>query len=309
MSDESNFVNEVRKDLLGRYVVITAGRSSRPHDPGHVVSKPQKTQSPQKCFFCPGNEHLTPPEIARLERQGKWEIRVFPNKFPAFSPESPGAYGRHEVIVESPDHQATLSELSEENLFDYLSVLCQRLQDSKKDSRLQYTSIFKNEGKAAGCSLEHTHTQLVGMPFVPPYVKRLAKKSKAFRKLAARKRLCWAQNEDFVALCPKTSRFHLGTWIIPREAETSIDLLPEKKLRSLASILKTALVAIDAAAEFPPYNIVFQNAPHSGGDFPFHLEILPRTSVWAGFELGTEVVMVSDVPEESVLLLRDFAKG
>jgi len=309
MAEQNEMINEVRKDLMGRYVVITKGRGARPHDPGHIAQKPQKTQPIEKCFFCPGNEHMTPPEIDRIERGGKWEIRVFPNKFPAFNAGSPKAYGRHEVIVEMPDHLATLSELSEENLFDYLSMLVRRLSDAKKDSRLQYTSIFKNEGKSAGASLEHSHTQLVGMPFVPPYVAKIAKKAKAFRKLASKKNLCWAENSDFVAICPKTARFHYGTWIMPREPVNSIDSLPEAKLHSLASILKTVLSATDAAGEFPPYNIVFHNAPHAGGEFPFHVEILPRTSIWAGFELGTEVVMVSDVPEESVKLLRKFAKN
>ena len=87
-------VNEVRKDMVGRKVVITAVRGARPHDAPEQV-RAQKLTPPEKCFFCPGNENLTPPEIGRVEKGGKWEVRCFPNKFPAFSAESKKAYGRH----------------------------------------------------------------------------------------------------------------------------------------------------------------------------------------------------------------------
>ncbi|MEM4554506.1 MAG: DUF4931 domain-containing protein [Candidatus Anstonellaceae archaeon] len=298
--------NQVRKDHLGRLVVLTQTRSSRPHD--FHPQKPQKLQDPANCFFCPGNEHLTPPELFRVEREGKWEVRVFPNKFPAFEQASASAYGRHEVIVETPNHYATLSELSSQNLYDYLWALSVRLADAKKDSRLKYTAIFKNEGKEAGCSLEHTHSQLVSMGFVPPFIKKMAKKGKAFEKLASNRKLCWAENQHFVAVCPKAPRFHLETLILPRMRASSLDCLKQEQLESLAELLKLVLEAIDKAASFPPYNIIFHNAPHNVSDFPFHLQITPRISTWAGFELGTEIVMLSEFPEDSAKKLREICK-
>jgi UDPglucose--hexose-1-phosphate uridylyltransferase len=296
-------VNEVRKDMIGRKVVITAVRGARPHD-NLPSERPVKTVLPEKCFFCPGNEHLTPPEIDRIERDGKWEIRCFPNKFPAFSSESKKAYGRHEVIVETPEHQKTLSELSEENLLNYLSMVKRRMESAAADPKLTYTIVFKNEGKAGGASLEHSHTQLVGMPFVPDYVKKLAKKSGKIAKMKQKHlKNVFAKNGYFIALCPKAPRFHLETWIVPAADANSLVALSDEKLRALASILKSVLAAFDAATGFGPYNIIFHSAPHSGGEFPFHLEVLSRLSIWAGFELGTEVVMVSELPEMSAKVL------
>lgn len=296
-------VNEIRKDIIGRKVVITATRGARPHD--HLPSERQaKTVLPEKCFFCPGNEHLTPPEIDRVEYNGKWEVRCFPNKFPAFSSESKKAYGRHEVIVETPLHQKTLSELSEENLFNYLSMVKRRMESTARDPKIAYTSVFKNEGKAGGASLEHSHTQLVGMPFVPDYVKKLAKKTGKIR-LMKKKQLknVFAQNEHFFALCPKAPRYHFETWILPSSDVNSLIALSDGQLRALASILKSVLTAFDVETGFGPYNIIFHSAPHSGEEFPFHLEIVSRLSTWAGFELGTEVVMVSELPEVSAKVL------
>ena len=297
-------VNMVRKDVLGRKVVVTAVRAGRPHD-APVHTRVQKVVLPEKCFFCPGNEHLTPPEIDRMEVEGKWQVRCFPNKFPAFSPESKHAYGRHEVIVETPDHQKTLSELSEENLFNYLSMVKRRMMDAQKDKQLLYTAMFKNEGKPAGASLEHSHSQLVGMPFVPDTVKKIARKAAKFQKIRSQsKKTMVCENAHFFAACPKATRFHYEMWILPIENVNSLIALPDGKLRALASILKSALTALDAVTGFCPYNIVYHSAPHDGCGFPFHVQILPRVSIWAGFELGTDVVMLSDLPEDSAAALR-----
>ena len=296
-------VSEVRKDAIGRKVVITAVRGARPHD--HLPSeRPEKTVLPEKCFFCPGNENLTPPEIGRIGRDGEWEIRCFPNKFPAFSSESRKAYGRHEVIVETPEHQKTLSELSEENLFDYLSMVKRRMEDSARDPKIAYTAVFKNEGKAGGASLEHSHTQLVGMPFVPDYIRKLARKAGKIRKMDKKQaKNVFAKNAHFLAFCPKAPRYHFETWVSPVGDANSLVALSDGQLRALASILKSVLTAFDAATGYGPYNIIFHSAPHAGGEFPFHLEVVSRLSIWAGFELGTEVVMVSELPEMSARVL------
>ena len=300
MQEEKTILkSDVRKDFLGRGVVITVARGSRPHD---EPKNPRvvKAVPPGKCFFCPGNERLTPPEIDRVERAGKWEIRCFPNKFPAFMAESKNAYGRHEIIVETPDHQKTLSELSEENLSDYLLVLKKRMLAAQEDAQLRYTCVFKNEGIAAGASLEHSHSQLVSMKFVPPFAKKLGKKAGAFAKLAARQpKTTFAQNGEFFAFCPKASRFHFEAWIVPKQPMSSLAMMDERQIGSLAGILKTALGAIDAATGFGPYNISFHSAPHGESGFPFHVQILPRLSTWAGFEFASEMVMISFVPEEA----------
>lgn len=301
--------SDLRKDIMGRRVVLTYSRGSRPRD----VSPParaQKTGDPAKCFFCPGNEHLTPPEIDRVEKDGRWEVRCFPNKFPAFFAESKKTYGRHEVIVETPEHAKSLSELSEENICDYLALLQRRMNDAKKDARLKYTLVFKNEGGAAGASLEHTHTQLVSMEAVPALIAKMGRKTAAFAKLEKQNRKrTWLQTRHYFAFCPKASRFRHEFWIMPRFEAASLVELSEAQLRGLSSILKTSLSALDAATGFGPYNIVFHSAPHAGGKFPFHLEILPRLSTWAGFEFGTDMVMVSTRPHECAGILRYFAEG
>ena len=300
---ESGMDNKVLKDVLGRQVVQTVARARRPHDAPR--QRWQKTVPPEKCFFCPGNESLTPPEIDRTEREGKWEVRVFPNKFPAFAPDSKKAYGRHEIIVETPDHQKTLSELPLENITGYLLMVKKRMLASQQDARLKYACVFKNEGREAGASLEHSHTQLVGMEFAPKFVQRMAKKASAFSRLQkSQARNVFFENERFFALCPKGSRFQHEIWVLPKWEVSSLSEMDDAQLGLLASALKSVMSALDTATGFGPYNIAFHSAPHGVKGFPFHLQILPRLANWAGFEFATEIVMSSAVPSDSAKLLR-----
>ena len=305
---ESGMDNRLVKDVLGRQVVQTKVRASRPHDAPR--QRVQRVVAPEKCFFCPGNEHLTPPEIERVENEGKWALRCFPNKFPAFSSDSKKAYGRHEIIVETPDHGKTLSELSEEQLFAYLSLVARRMREAKKDGRLKYTCVFKNEGKAAGASLEHSHTQLVGMEAIPKHVLKIGKRASAILALPKKQEgNVIFRNGHFAALCPKGSRFQHEIWIVPLFPASSLDLLDDGQLRSLSGALKASLSALDSLTGFSPYNIVFHSAPHGQENFPFHLQVLPRLSEWAGFEFATEIIMSSASPKESAKLLREFVKS
>ena len=299
---ESGMNNRVVKDVLGRQIVQTIARARRPHD--SPKQRPAKTVPPEKCFFCPGNEHLTPPEIGRMEKEGKWIVRCFPNKFPAFSHDCEKAYGRHEVIVETPDHSKTISELPVEHLQSYLSMLRSRMLDSAADPRLKYSCIFKNEGKDAGASLEHSHTQLVSMDFVPKLVQKIGKKAKAIAALPEKQaKSVFYKNGGFAAVCPKGSRFLHETWIIPLFPAYSLSALDDSQLMLLARALKAALSALDAATGFGPYNLVFHSAPHGEKGFTFHIQVLPRLANWAGFEFATEIVMSSAVPRESAKLL------
>jgi len=292
---------EIREDFLGRVAILAPGRAKRPHD--FKAEVPKKTTPKSKCFFCPGNENLTPPEIERTSLPSKkgWQNRVFSNKFPALNKGWHRAYGMHEVLVETPEHSKTLSQLSENEIFLYLKMAAKRLKAHAKDKKIKYTSIFKNEWEAAGASLEHTHTQLVGMPFVPPYVKQQQKackkpchfcsinKNKKFPKIYS--------NSNFTLLCPYVSKYKYELWIVPKKHIGSIVDMDDKTLLLLAQILSIALKTQDSYLGYPPYNILFHLSPHHSKGFHMHLSITPRIAKWAGFEHQTGVIMNSVRPE------------
>ncbi len=108
-----------------------------------------------------------------------WTLRVVPNKFPALriegdlDKEGRGLYdkmngiGAHEVIVETPNHGETLSDLPVERIQDVFVAYRERILDLSKDRRFKYIMVFKNHGSVAGASLDHSHSQLIALPIVP----------------------------------------------------------------------------------------------------------------------------------------------
>src|SRR5260370_2003363 len=79
--------------------------------------------------------------------------------------------GAHEVVIESPNHLATLASLPERAVEDVLWGYRDRMLDLKNDKRFRYVLIFKNHGEAAGASVEHPHSQLIALPIVPRRVR------------------------------------------------------------------------------------------------------------------------------------------
>ena len=178
---------ELRKDpITGRWVIISTERGKRPNDflRESVIPREEKN-----CPFCVGNEARTPPEILVYGRNGGgpntpgWSIRVVPNKFPALGIEGEldregeglfdkmNGIGAHEVVIESPNHLATLASLPERAVEDVLWGYRDRMLDLKNDKRFRYILIFKNHGEAAGATIDHPHSQLIALPIVPRRVR------------------------------------------------------------------------------------------------------------------------------------------
>src|SRR5262245_51865364 len=164
-------MSEFRQDPLSRrWVIIGGERGGRPNEFVEATTR----ASGLTCPFCAGHEGETPPAIATYGANGKakWLVRVVPNKFPAVTVDQPSGFGRHEVIIESPRHVASLSELSDEEAEAAFVAYRDRLAELKREGQFQYVQIFKNVGPAAGASLEHVHSQLVALSSVPEVVQQ-----------------------------------------------------------------------------------------------------------------------------------------
>lgn len=298
--------NEVRTDFIGNGAVITVGRGARPHDVKKGFSRAEKTADPAKCFFCPGNEHLTPPEIDRVPGGRGWSLRVFENKFPAFARNFERAYGRHEIIVETPDHGADFSSLSPEAYEEYLGMMRKRINAAYSDKLIEWVLPFKNEGLDAGASLEHSHSQLVAASFVPDYAKEKSALSTGkckFCEFAKAEKHSLFEDSEWKVICPHASRFNYEIWVLPKKHVRSMCELGKSQRASLALVLRKTLLSLDRKVGRPPYNIIFNEAPR-GMPFHMHIEILPRLARWAGFEFGARMNMNSVPPEDAARLLK-----
>jgi UDPglucose--hexose-1-phosphate uridylyltransferase len=330
-------MSELRKDpVVGRWVIVSTERGRRPSDFAPEPVRPRLTS----CVFCEGHEDKTPPEILAGRRRDSrpntpgWTFRVVPNKFPALriegelEPSGEGPFdrmhgiGAHEVIIETPEHQASLASLSVDALTDVLVAFRERMLDLRKDGRFQYILVFKNHGDAAGASLEHPHSQLIATPIIPIMV---AEELEGAAKYYSRRERCvWcdivreerrgrrrliAEADGFVALTPFAPRFPYETWILPARHRSAFEETGHDELRGLAGVLGGFLRRMNRTLNDPAYNFMLHSAPVAAepalDHFHWHLEIAPRLTKVAGFEWGSGFFINPVPPEDAATALRE----
>ncbi|MCK4856424.1 MAG: galactose-1-phosphate uridylyltransferase [candidate division Zixibacteria bacterium] len=326
---------ELRKDpVLERWVIISTERGKRPTDFPTITRRRES----HNCPFCPGNESLTPPEVLVIRDDGSepnspgWRLRVISNKYPALRIEGElrregegifdkmSGIGAHEVIIETPEHQKDLVDLPLERITDVIWAYRERTLDLRNDFRFKYVMLFKNQGQAAGASLEHAHSQLIATPVVP---KRVHEKLVGARKYFDYKERClfcdiisqetkWetrvvCQTEHFVALEPFASRFPFETWVLPLKHDNSFTNITRNQMKDLARMLKIILSKLRQALSDPPYNYSLHTDTLAGAakdHYHWHLEIIPKLTQVAGFEWGTGFYINPVSPEEAAAYLR-----
>jgi UDPglucose--hexose-1-phosphate uridylyltransferase len=312
-------VGELRKDyVIDRYVIIATDRAKRPDE---FKSNSINEKKNEVCYFCRGNEHLTPQEIYRYpENVKEWDIRVFPNKFPAVKPEGNSniktdnhfftysdAYGYHEVIVETSNHEETLADLSEERIGKLFRIFKKRMMINLNCPNIKYVSIFKNNGEKAGTSIQHSHCQLIAYNNIPeiimqkenfvkkhqgcPYCYIMEIEKSSFRR-------CF-ENNFFIAFTPYASRFPFEIWILPKRHILNITEFNDEEFVYLAEIMKKILLKLKSLNA--DYNFSLQ---YGVENLHFHIEITPRLSNFAGFEIGTGTIINTMSPETAAEFYR-----
>jgi UDPglucose--hexose-1-phosphate uridylyltransferase len=335
---------ELRRDpIVGRWVIISTDRAKRPTD----FLRDGVQMKGGFCPFCYGNEGKTPPEILAYRPQPNggppsakdspgWTVRVVPNKFPALgiegnvSRQAEGLYdkmngvGAHEVVIETPEHGATLATLPDKRVEDVFWAFRDRILDLRQDKRFKYILIFKNHGEAAGASLEHAHCQLIALPIVPRRVSEELEGAKQYFIYKERCVFCdiirqeldtgtrvVAENKDFVTLAPYAPRFPFETWILPKRHESAFEHSSTSMFENLAKAVKTLLAKAYNVLENPAYNLVIHTSPVQDPHhehYHWHIEYIPKLTKTAGFEWGTGFYINPTPPEEAARFLREASQ-
>ena len=308
----------LRKDyILDRWIYYAVERKKRPRE-----FKEDSIVNSKICLFCPGNEHLTPKEIGRVEYKNTWKIRWFPNKFPAVELKGNSkiktknkffkegkTYGMHEIIAETNDHKKQLSDLSVEHIKEILEIYKLRIKALSKLKDIKYVAIFKNKGPLAGTSLVHAHTQVTALSLLPQDVMNEVKAAKKFKKcpycdiikLEAKSRRKITENKSIVAFAPYASRFNFEAWLFPKRHVRNITEMYDNEIYDMASALKKILLKLKKLNA--SYNFFLHYAPQ-GYDLHFHIEVTPRFSKWGGFEYSTGAIINSVMPEDAAKFYR-----
>ena len=338
-------MSELRRNpVTGQWVILAENRGQRPQEFAYREVALEDFQ----CPFCQGQEERTPGETlairdAASERDGPgWRVRVVPNKYPVLDrngfdgarnqhphplPEReeeilPGI-GLHEIVIESPRHLTSVTQLSHGEFAEVVLAYHRRLGDLARQKKYSQATLFKNSGPMGGATLSHVHSQLVATDAT---LAILIDRGPAFEQYAAKHGVCpicqevldaaardgrlVAATEHFVAYCPLAARFAYETWIVPREHGANFHAIDKAVLPELAGLFRQTLVKLEAIVKLPAYNYIVHTAPFDSAranHYHWHIEILPRITNLAGFELGSGCFINAVFPEKAAATLRNLA--
>jgi UDPglucose--hexose-1-phosphate uridylyltransferase len=330
-------MSELRKDpIVDRWVIIADGTGRTP-----IIPKEEGFSSAGiLCPFCPGNEHLCPPEILSNRpsdsqpNDSRWRLRVVPNRSPILVVEEDlkrmgeGLYdkisgiGANEVIIETPRHDIRQSQMESGELENIFWAYRDRVLDLKRDTRMRYVLLYKNYGQMAGATLDHQYSILMGLPIVPRGVLEEVEGAKKHFDYKERCVYCdiirqeiqqeirvISETKDFLAIEPFAPRVPFETWILPKRHTPRYENIEPREIREIALIFKEVVLRLDEALNNPAYNYVIHTTPFNIASeqyYHWHMEILPRLTFITGFEWGSDVYINSTSPEDAASFLKEI---
>lgn len=318
-------------DRTGRTVFVAPGRDGRPTD-AELAAHCSTTDATAWCPFCAGNESRTPPDVLRVPAAATaaWQARIIPNRYPFVTTAAAlghgtarPAHGVHEVVIESPRHDTQITAVDPAGWRAAWTLVQGRLADLARRDDLAWGTVFKNSGPRAGASLEHVHSQLVAVDFVPPAVAAefaaAATQADPFATLlaeAAAERRIVAEADGLVTLVPAAPRQPAEMWIVPADREPHFHAARPARAAALADLTRDLVGRLARILPGSDFNWWLHEAAWRGtaaapatDRWHWHLEILPRVNQLAGFELGTGCHITSLSAAEAAARLRDASWG
>jgi UDPglucose--hexose-1-phosphate uridylyltransferase len=299
--DTHGIETEMRRDYLyDNLVIIAPNRGKRPYDTrdsGHTLietaSSPRLDRNVEVCQL--------------KDSDGDWLVEVVENKYPSLTSNNPQAYGKQEIVIDTPLASTPFSHLSIEQITNVLRVYQDRTKYLLDQNGIEYVLVFRNDGYEAGASLAHAHSQIFALPVVP---QKFLHESELIDKYIknnhrnpfddiieyekrSKKRVVF-EDDTFLVFCPYASQWPFELWILPKQQITSLVDLERKSLKSLAKCLKQYLRKLNQHKI--SFNIYFENGVSS--NHRLCIKICGRSNIWGGFELATGIV-INTVPPES----------
>jgi len=327
--------SELRQDLVSLdWIAIATGRAKRPH-----AFAARQTFVHDDTETCPfdnleksGNEK---PTLVYGKGKKNWSLLAVPNKYPAFTdghsscpisvPVGPHnvmeGVGFHEVFI-LKDHFRNLAELPTVRVRELLHAYRERYLSLKDKSCVNFISIFHNHGREAGASLTHPHSQLIALPIIPPDVRRSLEGSERYYlgekkcvhcvmlayELKTKSRVVF-ENSCAVVVAPYASHAAFELRVFPKSHQPHFETMSAKEEQCAAEALKVALWKLFKGLGNPSYNYFLHTAPtksHQYDHYHWHIEVVPKTQVWAGFEIGTGIEISTIAPENAAKFLRSI---
>ncbi len=335
----NKFPSELRFDTASKdWVVIATGRAKRP-ETFKKEKKSTESSSVKECPFCLIESQQKPTLIFAGGKKvlsdkipSDWTTVCIPNKYPAFLPyhklekKSEGPYyrkmnavGFHEVVV-TRHHEKPLGRLAVEQVKEVIDSYQARYLTLMNKKFVNYISIFHNHGPEAGASIFHPHSQIITTPLIDIDLNKALANAENYYRLKKKCIYCqmnkWElkhkkriilENKHFSALCPFASKAAFQVIISPKKHSPYFENITPDEKWSLAQALHAVLRKIYKGLGDPAYNFYLHTSPCDGEKHPhyhWHWTVLPKTSTWAGFEIGTRMEISTIEPEKAAQYLK-----
>ncbi len=334
-------MTHLRRDpIRGHWTVIAPDRSRRPDE---FVVRVSESDNGEPCPFCPGNEAMTPPEIASVRPDASapntpgWQVRVVPNRYPALSlADAPDtslvhdagelfrahpALGVQEIVVATPEHHRHGADLGADHWDTVLAACQDRMDQLARDPRIKQVVLFVNHGARAGASRHHAHLQIMALPLPSSAAGRELLNARSYRQRHDRCLFCEVLSRELadgrrvvraddvaVTHAPWASRVPFELSLTPRAHHASFLKVPPAERRRVAAHLRQILRGLRRLFGDLPYNWVLHTVPTQETDpqvYHWHLDVLPRLGQQGGYEWGTGGFINPVAPEEAAAALRE----
>lgn len=324
--------SEFRQDIVsGDWILIAPLRGKRPDQ--FKTTKPRLKAPKRGCPLEIAGEKGNGQLIFSWPTKRLWRLRVITNKYPVVHPQKtkitpkrrgpipiiPGI-GRHEMAV-TRDHDANFPKLHSTDALLVFQAFQSRYQEFSKDKNIFYVSLMHNWGPTAGASIYHPHYQIVAIPLIPPDVQHSLEGSKQYFKTRKKcvhcTQIMWEkkekkrivfENKYAVAFCPFVSHEPFELRITPKEHISFFEDTNDEQLESTVEALQISLKKLETALGDPDYNFFIHTPPIKNRNnyrhYHWHIEVIPRTTISAGFELGTAIEINPLDPNRAAAVLR-----
>ncbi len=270
--------------ITGEPVTIVGSRQKRPNLPT------------SGCPFCVGGREAPEPYAT------KW----FPNRWPALKA------GRAEVVLYSPEHDATFWELGVDGARSVIDMWAERTTALGEQDDVDYVLVFENRGPEVGATISHPHGQIYAFDHVPQLPLR-ALEARAVPEGPGEDRLV-AATPGWSSWVPYAPTFPYALRLAPHEPVSDLPSLSSELRDGLAELLVDATERFDRLFEArTPYMMWIHQKPTDGKPWPHASLLIDIVTPWrakgvmrfvAAGELGSGEFFNTVVPEEAAIALR-----
>jgi UDPglucose--hexose-1-phosphate uridylyltransferase len=325
-------MSELRRDIVsGDWVLLAPGRAARPKFLDEK-KKPRKPSPKRTCPFEDLEKSGNWPPVMGYPNEKNWKIVIIPNKYPAISGgdvcsvefkegiySARTAVGDHSLII-TREHDKHFVDLAKSELVELFSLWQEFQITMAQDECAEYVSSFYNWGPSAGASIWHPHYQVVTLPIIPAHVVHSLRNEKEYFKKndtcarcnvvafeRKKKTRVVAENEHAIAIVPYASKKPFEVSVLPKKHAPSFRDASPAVIKDIAVLLQTILLRMKKSLNDPDLNFFIHDAPTDGKDYGYHhwhIEVIPKISIDAGFELSTGIEINIVDPDNGAAILR-----